>query len=110
MMQIKFSSGKAWHTNASYLINKYRGAIMSVEKHDLLQEFPEHHHTIRHLKMHDQHFVRLYENYELLTTEIYRMETGVESPSDEVLDGKKLDRVRLKDQLYNLIVDTEATI
>jgi hypothetical protein len=83
---------------------------MSIEKHDLLQEFPEHHHTIRHLKMNDKHFVRLFEKYQTLTDEIYRMETGIENPSDKVLESKKIQRVQLKDQLYKIIVKTEATI
>jgi len=83
---------------------------MSIEKHDLLQEFPEHHHTIRHLKMNDQHFVRLFEKYQTLTDEIYRMETGIENPSDKVLESKKIQRVQLKDELYKLILKTEATI
>ena len=83
---------------------------MSIEKHDLLTDFPDHHHTIRHLKMHDQHFIRLLGHYETLTDEIYRMEIGVETPSDEVLDNKKIQRVHLKDELYNMIVATEDAI
>ncbi|MDP5032941.1 MAG: DUF465 domain-containing protein [Paraglaciecola sp.] len=83
---------------------------MTIEKHDLLKEFPEHHHTIRHLKMNDKHFVRLFDHYEALTTEIYRMETGIETPSDEVLEAKKRERVVLKDELYQLIKSTEAAI
>ena len=80
---------------------------MSIEKHDLLKEFPDHHHTIRHLKMHDQHFIRVLGNYDAITDEIYRMEIGVETPSDEVLDAKKMQRVHLKDELYSMIVETE---
>ncbi|WP_340677959.1 DUF465 domain-containing protein [Paraglaciecola sp.] len=83
---------------------------MSIEKHDLLKEFPDHHHTIRHLKMHDQHFIRLLDKYEVLTGEIYRMETGIETPSDGVLDTKKIQRVHLKDELYNMIVETEDAV
>jgi|TARA_R110002153_G_scaffold121105_5_gene266479 uncharacterized protein len=83
---------------------------MSIEKHDLLKELPEHHHTIRHLKMNDKHFVRLYDNYEELTTEIYRMETGSETPSDDVLESKKRQRVQLKDSLFSIIKATEAAI
>lgn len=83
---------------------------MSIEKHDLLTELPDHHHTIRHLKMNDKHFVRLFDKYEALTSEIYRMETGVETPSDEVLEVKKRERVSLKDELFSLIKATEAAI
>lgn len=83
---------------------------MSLEKHDLLKDFPDHHHTIRHLKMNDQHFVHLLEKYETLTSEIYKIESGIESTTDAVLEEKKMERVRLKDQLYNLILDTESAI
>ena len=83
---------------------------MSIEKHDLLQEFPDHHHTIRHLKMNDKHFIRLFDKYEVLTTEIYRMETRVETPSDDVLETKKVQRVHLKDELFDIIVKTEDAI
>lgn len=83
---------------------------MSIEKHDLLTELPEHHHTIRHLKMNDNHFVRLLDNYQELTAEIYRMETGIETPSDDVLEVKKRERVQLKDSLYDMIKTTEAAI
>ena len=83
---------------------------MGIEKHDLLSDFPEHHHTIRHLKMRDQHFIRLLGQYETITDEIYRMEIGVETPSDEVLESKKVQRVRLKDELYIMIVETEEAI
>jgi uncharacterized protein len=83
---------------------------MTIEKHDLLKELPDHHHTIRHLKMHDKHFVRLFDSYEALTSEIYRMETGIESPSDDVLEIKKRERVQLKDSLFSIIKSTEAAI
>ena len=60
--------------------------------------------------MNDKHFVRLYDNYEELTTEIYRMETGSETPSDDVLESKKRQRVQLKDSLFSIIKATEAAI
>ena len=33
---------------------------MNLEKHDLHNEFPEYNDEIHHLKMHDNHFKRLF--------------------------------------------------
>ncbi|MFC6440116.1 YdcH family protein [Bowmanella sp. JS7-9] len=83
---------------------------MSIEKHDLLHEFPDHHHTIRHLKMNDKHFARLFDQYNALDAEVRRAELGVEHLSDADLDSKKMDRVHLKDELWQLIQSTEAAL
>ena len=83
---------------------------MSVEKHDLLHEFPDHHHTIRHLKMNDNHFARLFEQYNELDHEVRRIEEGVENTSDDYLETRKKERVLLKDQLYSMIRSTEAAL
>lgn len=83
---------------------------MSIEKHDLLHEFPDHHHTIRHLKMNDNHFAKLFEKYNELDVEVRKIEEGVENTTDDYLDGKKLERVQLKDELFGYIKKTEATL
>lgn len=83
---------------------------MSIEKHDLLHEFPDHHHTIRHLKMNDNHFARLFEKYNELDLEVRKIEEGVEATSDDYLDARKLERVQLKDELFGLIRKTEAAL
>ena len=83
---------------------------MSVEKHDLLHEFPDHHHTIRHLKMNDNHFARLFEQYNELDHEVRRIEEGAENTSDDYLETRKKERVLLKDQLYSMIRSTEAAL
>jgi hypothetical protein len=76
---------------------------MLSEKHDLVHEFPEHKETIHNLKITDSHFARLFDEYHELDHEIHRMETGVETPSDDVLEEKKKQRLNLKDQLYKMI-------
>ena len=83
---------------------------MSIEKHDLLHEFPDHHHTIRHLKMNDNHFARLFDKYNELDLEVRKIEEGVENTSDDYLDARKLERVQLKDELFGLIKKTEAAL
>ena len=83
---------------------------MSIEKHDLLHEFPDHHHTIRHLKMNDNHFARLFQQYNELDHEVRKIEEGVENTSEDYLDTRKKERVLLKDQLYGIIRQTEAAL
>ena len=73
------------------------------EKHDLIHELPEHRETIHNLKMTDDHFARLFEQYHEVDHEIHRIETGVETPSDDYLEEKKKLRLHLKDELLAII-------
>ena len=75
------------------------------EKHDLVHEFPEHKERIHQLKISDRHFEKLFDEYHELDHQILRMEEGIETPSDEVLEELKKKRVYLKDQLYSMILD-----
>lgn len=76
---------------------------MLTEKHDLVHELPEHRDTIHKLKMTDQHFARLFDEYHEIDHEVHRIETGVENTSDEYLDERKKRRLYLKDELYRMI-------
>ena len=76
---------------------------MLTEKHDLIHELPEHREAIHDLKMSNQHFARLFEEYHEVDHEIHRIETGVENTSDEYLEQRKKRRLYLKDELYRMI-------
>jgi uncharacterized protein YdcH (DUF465 family) len=76
---------------------------MTLEKHDLHHEFPDLHDEIRHLKMNDNHFARLFAEYHEVDHEVHRIEQGVENTSDEYLDGKKVQRLKLKDELFVML-------
>ncbi len=78
-----------------------------LEKHDLHHEFPEFEQEIRHLKMSDAHFSRLFKEYHELDQEVHRIEVGVETTSDEYLETKKLARLHLKDELFNMLKKTQ---
>ena len=73
------------------------------EKHDLLHEFPEHRDTIHNLKMSNQRFSRLFDEYHRVEDEVHRIETGIENTSDDYLESRKKQRLLLKDQLFELI-------
>ncbi|SEP91981.1 hypothetical protein SAMN04488038_102209 [Solimonas aquatica] len=76
---------------------------MTLEKHDLVHEFPEYRERIHTLKTQDAHFARLFAEYHELDHEIRRVEQELETPSDAVVEQLKQRRVRLKDELYRLL-------
>ena len=81
---------------------------MLSESHDLAQEFPEHKDTIHQLKTGDNHFARLFEEYDTLNDEILRSEKGVEPLSDEHMNDLKKQRLALKDELLAMIEKAAA--
>lgn len=76
---------------------------MLTEKHDLVHELPEHRETIHKLKMSDNHFARLFDEYHEVDHEVHRIETGIENTSDEYLEERKKRRLYLKDELFRMI-------
>ena len=76
---------------------------MLIEKHDLVHELPEHRDTIHNLKMTNNHFARLFDEYHEVDHEVHRIETGVENTSDDYLEDRKKARLHLKDELYRII-------
>ncbi len=73
------------------------------EKHDLLHELPEHKEEIHHLKLNDNHFAKMFDDYHQIDHEVHRIETGVETTAEDYLDAKKKERLRLKDEMYAMI-------
>ena len=83
---------------------------MIIERHDLHHEFPEFSDEIRHLKMNDAHFARLFKEYHQFDQEIHHIEQGSENTSDEYLEQKKNHRLRLKDELFTIIKKEKSTV
>lgn len=81
---------------------------MTIEKHDLIHELPEHRDQIHDLKINNAHFAKLFDQYHEVDHEVHRIETGVETPSDEYLEERKKVRLSLKDQLFAMIKTHEA--
>ena len=71
-----------------------------MERHNLIQEFPEYRNRIITLKLESQHFKKLFEEYNDLDNQIYQIELGEQVCSDEFLNELRLKRVHLKDHLY----------
>ena len=74
------------------------------EHHHLVTEFPEHKDRIHELKTGNHaHFNKLYEQYNELDNNIYRIEEGIENTTDDFLEGLKKQRLALKDELLSMI-------
>ena len=76
---------------------------MSVEHHDLIHEFPEMKDRIHKMKMADQHFRKLFDEYHELTRDIEKMEDEVTPVATRTEEEAKVRRVHLKDELYRLL-------
>jgi uncharacterized protein YdcH (DUF465 family) len=76
---------------------------MSIEHHSLLKEFPEYRERIHTLKTGNPLFATLYKEYQELDKQIFRIEEEIETPSDQYTEDLKKKRVRLKDQLYDML-------
>lgn len=74
-----------------------------MEKHNLIEEFPEYREKIHNLKVGDHHFRKLFNEYDDVNTEIHRIETGAEVTTDDVLNDLRMKRVHLKDQIFTLL-------
>lgn len=72
------------------------------EHHPLIRDFPELKERIHALKS-QAHFAKLEEEYESLDKKITRFENRLENCSDQELEQFKLERVKLKDKLYQLL-------
>lgn len=77
---------------------------MSLEKHDLVHEFPEYRERITQLKTSDHHFARLFAEYHDIDHEVYRLEQGAETVAADYLEERKKLRLKLKDQLYHRLI------
>ena len=73
------------------------------EKHDLVHELPEYRDVIHNLKTTNNHFARLFDQYHDVDHEIHRIESDIETTSDDYLEEKKKQRLHLKDELFQII-------
>ena len=83
---------------------------MQLDKYTLVNDLPDHQHTIRHLKMNDNHFAKLFDAHHELENEVHHIEKNNEPAADECLDSLKTRRVHLKDQLFNLVIKAEKAL
>jgi uncharacterized protein len=82
---------------------------MSNTPHDLTEEFPDQRDRITELKTSDRHFARLVEEYNEVNRTIHRIETRVEPTSEDIEEELKRQRVRLKDEIHQMLEGAEKT-
>ena len=73
--------------------------------HPLLREFPDHRETIHLLKVSDEEFRQMFDEYHDADDAVARIEEEVDFATDQEIDELKMKRARLKDQLYHRIRD-----
>lgn len=73
------------------------------DNHSLVNELPEYREAIHEMKMSNNHFARLFDEYHTVDKEIHRIETGVENTSDEYAEGLKKQRLAKKDEMFTML-------
>lgn len=74
-----------------------------MEKHNLTHEFPQYQEKIQQLKVENAHFKKLANEYDEANHAVHRIESGAEVTTDEHLNELRKQRVRLKDELYQML-------
>ena len=82
---------------------------MPIAHHPLINEFPDQRDAIHALKEESTHFQKLMDSYEGLDKKIFRMEEGIETPSDETLTDLKKRRLDLKDEIAGMLREAETS-
>jgi uncharacterized protein YdcH (DUF465 family) len=77
--------------------------------HELAEEFPEFTDRIRELNAANGHFARLSDEYHDVNRQIHRIETRIEPASEDVEEELKRRRVRLKDEIAQMLNGAEKT-
>jgi uncharacterized protein YdcH (DUF465 family) len=72
-------------------------------KHDLISELPEFKDKIHDLKMSDNHFAKLFDEYHQVNKEVLRIESEGEPVSDQYFEETKKRRLNLKDELFEML-------
>lgn len=81
---------------------------MQVDHHDLHQEFPDMSDAINALKDGNAHFSRLFASYNRLTGRVEDLEENDMPVADFTMEDMKKQRVKLKDELYHLLLAFRA--
>lgn len=76
---------------------------MSNTPHELAEEFPDHVNTIHDLRLSNQHFARLSDEYHQINRAIHRAETDIEPTTDDHMNAMRRQRMALKDEIYSIL-------
>ncbi|GEO83269.1 MULTISPECIES: YdcH family protein [Alphaproteobacteria] len=76
---------------------------MSNTPHEIHDEFPEFADKIHALKVSDEQFAKLLEDYRDVNRTIHRAETEVEPLGDVEMENMRKQRMVLKDEIYGML-------
>ncbi len=76
---------------------------MSAIHHDLAHELPEFKEKIHQLKLEDNHFSKLFDEYHKVNSDVLRLEAENIPVADEAFESLKKQRLNLKDKLFNIL-------
>ena len=76
---------------------------MSHTPHELAEEFPDAAEKMHSLKMSNAHFAKTADSYHEINRAIHRSEIGIEPHDDLTLNGMRKQRLKLKDEIANLL-------
>ena len=76
---------------------------MSNTPHEIHDEFPEYADKIHALKLSDERFAKLLEEYRDVNRAIHRSETEVEPVGDVEEETMRKQRMVLKDEIYGML-------
>lgn len=74
-----------------------------MERHDLLHEFPEYQEKIHQMKVEDDHFRELFDEYDELEHEVHRINIGVDVVTDEYTHVLKTRMLFIKDEIFSML-------
>ena len=77
---------------------------MNIEHHDLHHEFPEMLDAISNLRSGNPMFARMYASYNRLTGRVEDLEEHDMPVDDFTIEDMKKHRVKLKDDLYHMML------
>ena len=77
---------------------------MRIEHHDLYSEFPEMRNAIDTLRAKSGHFAAMFGRYDRLTGKVEDLEEHDMPVADFTLEDMKKMRVKLKDEIYQLLL------
>ncbi len=76
---------------------------MDLLNHDLAHEFPQYLQKMRSLRASDARFASLFARYDADNRAIASYEQGVGSISDEALEALKKKRLKIKDDIFQIL-------
>ena len=81
---------------------------MQIDHHDLYREFPEMREAIDGLKVANTQFAALFARYNRLTGKVEDLEEQDMPVADFTMEDMKKQRVKLKDEIYYLLLAFRA--